>query len=147
MANIIPPRRDEVITNSGEMTVRFAEFLEKTANTTNDNTSSVNETFSQPSLAGHILAKLSELEKRTERIVITSASITANAFETIKCTNSSPINVTLEPNAIVNDIINVRRTNAVVTVIGLIDGLTNKTINVNGFSLKVIFDGTEWVQV
>lgn len=38
---LIPPRRDQVITDKGDMTQRFAEYLEGLANTTNDNTDEI----------------------------------------------------------------------------------------------------------
>ena len=38
---IIPPRRNEVLTGKGVGTTRFMEYLERTANTVNDNTDAV----------------------------------------------------------------------------------------------------------
>ena len=38
---LIPPRRDQVITSQGDMTQRFAEYLEGLGNTTNDNTDEI----------------------------------------------------------------------------------------------------------
>ena len=82
-----------------------------------------------------------------EKIVITDASITAKPFDTVVCTNTASINVTLEPNPKTGDIINVKRTDAEVVVIGTIDGVVDKIINVQYWSMKLVYSGSEWSAV
>ena len=41
MAKIIPPRRDEPLTAGGLPTIRFAEYLERMSDSTNENSDSI----------------------------------------------------------------------------------------------------------
>lgn len=66
----------------------------------------------------------------------------------ILCNHTSNINVTLPPPSlkkeiIIKDISGNARLNKI-NVIGTIDGLTDYTININYFSLKIISDGNGW---
>ena len=92
-------------------------------------------------------AKINDFIKESNVIVFADTDITANAFETIICTNATPISVTLEINPIKGDIINIKRTDAQVTVIGTIDGVADKVINVKYWSMKLLYTGIEWVAV
>ena len=47
MADIIPPRRNEVLTSSGTGTTRFMEYLEQTATQVNDTTAAVDASIVQ----------------------------------------------------------------------------------------------------
>ena len=44
---IIPPRRNEVLTNSGTGTVRFMEYLERTAAVSNEATDAIDSAITQ----------------------------------------------------------------------------------------------------
>ncbi len=59
MAEIIPPRRDELLTPDGLPTTRFSEYLELITGTTNTNTAAVNV---RANLAG--LSRVLALEER-----------------------------------------------------------------------------------
>lgn len=82
-----------------------------------------------------------------EKIVVTTAGLTAYRFDTIICNNTSSINITLDPNAKKGDVINVKRQNAEVIVLGDIDGDTDMVINVQYYSAKLVFNGTDWSRV
>ena len=59
MTDIIPPRRDELLTPDGLPTPRFSEYLERITGTTNTNTAAVNV---RANLAG--LSRVLALEER-----------------------------------------------------------------------------------
>ena len=89
--------------------------------------------------------RVDDLEARIFRTVITSDSVTALSFQVILCTNTTPMEILLNPGAVKDDMINVKRKGAEVTVNGLIDGdNTGRIINVKYWSELYISDGTEW---
>tara|TARA_R110000751_G_scaffold73408_1_gene148443 strand:+ start:21074 stop:21592 length:519 start_codon:yes stop_codon:yes gene_type:complete len=77
----------------------------------------------------------------TKKVV---ASVEAKAFEVILCDNAAAIIVTLDTNAVKDDMIHVMRRNEEVTTVGLINGLNDRLINVKYWSELYIFDGIEW---
>jgi len=87
---------------------------------------------------------ISYLLGRIFKTTIITSDLTAKAFQVVLCKNSTPIVVTLDPDAVVDDMIHVMRKDAEVEVIGQINGLTDRTINVVNYSELYIFDGTEW---
>lgn len=92
-------------------------------------------------------AKINSLEKTTFDIVFTTVSTTVSAFETLICNNPAPINVLLDTTAIENDVLNVKRNNAQVTVLGTIDGQVDMILNVPQYSTKLVFNGTDWSRI
>lgn len=144
---IVAPRRDEILTERGELTLRATRFFESLTVATNETTDNINEKLPQSSLANQILGKVLELEKRREVLVTTATSLTAKAFQTVECINTSLISITLDPNAIKDDFINVIRTAGPVDLIGPINDRTNLRINVKEFSVKIMFNGTQWRRV
>ena len=58
MADLIPPRRDEFLTADGVPTLRFSEYLEALASTTNSNTTII--TSSQENTALTLLFSLED---------------------------------------------------------------------------------------
>lgn len=92
-------------------------------------------------------AKINALEKIAFDIEIITADFTTNRNQIVICNNTSSIEVTLDPDAIEEDTVHIKRTNAVVDVIGTIDGKTNKRINVKFFSLHLVFNGIDWSQI
>ena len=84
------------------------------------------------------------LETRILRTVKVTNDTIALSFQVVLCDNTDPIEVTLNPDAIKDDMIHVVRRNEEVTTIGLINGLNDRTINVKYWSELYIFDGTEW---
>lgn len=92
-------------------------------------------------------AKIDSLEDISFKVEFTTVSTTVNAFETLICNNSSAINVTLDTDAIENDVVNIKRNNAQVTVIGTIDGQVDMVLNVPKYSTKLVFNGTDWSRI
>ena len=91
--------------------------------------------------------RVAALEYRAYKIVQTTESLTTGPFETIICKNTSPITITLDTDAKENDEVNIKRRGQSIEVVGLIDGLTNITINANLYSMKLAFDGTDWSEI
>ena len=84
------------------------------------------------------------LESKVFRTVSTVDSLTALSFQVILCNNSIPIEIVLNPDAVKDDMIHVMRKNDEVEVIGLVNGLIDRTINVLNYSELYIYDGEEW---
>lgn len=80
-------------------------------------------------------------------IIDVVGNVTTGPDQILICKNPSSINVALDPNAIKNDEVHIKRSGAVVEVIGQVDGLTNLTINVALFSLHLVFNGIDWSQI
>ena len=91
--------------------------------------------------------RVAALEYRAYKIIQTTTPLTTGPFETIICKNTSSIDITLDPDAKENDEVNIKRRGAPINVIGSIDGLTNITINANLYSMKLVFDGTDWSEI
>ena len=68
-------------------------------------------------------------------------------FHSYRPKNTSSINVTLDPDVLEEDTVHIKRTDAVVEVIGVIDGLADRTINIKLYSLHLVFNGTDWSQI
>ena len=99
-------------------------------------------------------AKVVELEERIEAleyrvfdVIETTSSMNLEEFKTLICRNTSTISITLKENPILGDEVNIKRTAGVVNVIGVIDGLTNVTINRVNYSMKLVFNGTDWSEI
>lgn len=80
-------------------------------------------------------------------VVNTTVSTTTDPYQYIICRNIGSINITLNPTPSVNEEVHIKRRGDEVIVIGTIDGLTNKTINVNNYSMHLVFDGVDWSQI
>lgn len=91
--------------------------------------------------------RVAALEYRVYEIVNTTTPLITEPFQTIICKNTSPIEITLDTNAVENDEVNIKRKGASINVIGLIDGLTDININVKNYSMKLVFDGIEWSEI
>lgn len=91
--------------------------------------------------------RVAALEYRFYEIVTTTDSLTTGEFQTIICSNVTPINITLKLDPVVGDEVNIKRRGGTVVVIGIIDGLTNKTINVLNYNMKLVFNGTDWSEI
>ena len=91
--------------------------------------------------------KVVALEYKTFTIVPTTESIEALGFQIVVCKNTSAINITLNPEAILDDEVHIKRRGGVVNVIGTIDGFTNKRINVKYYSMHLVYDGEEWNEI
>ena len=92
-------------------------------------------------------ARINSIELKEFEIVNTTASLATEEFQIIICKNISPIVVTLDPDAIENDEVHIKRRGGSIDVIGSIDGFTNKTINVLNYSMHLVFDGVDWSEI
>ena len=153
MANtLIPPaRRGDFFDKDGNPTLRFIRWIEEVTGQTNV-TSIVVETTEQEltstgSRVSRNAARINSLELKEFEIVNTTTDITAKEFQIIICKNTLLIEVTLDPQAIENDEVHIKRRGGSIKVIGLIDGFTNKTINIKNYSMHLVFDGIDWSEV
>ena len=94
-----------------------------------------------------LIDRVAEIEAKEIKVYTTSISYTAEPYQVILCTNTTPINITLNPTPSLNEIANIKRTNAEVNILGTIDGLTNWTLNVQRYSMQLIFNGTDWSEI
>ena len=148
MTELIAPRDNEsIFIDGGRGTRRFLDYLREATRTINTTSAETGEINTQLAQNQQSIAKINELEKKRLVIVKTTTDITAKPFEQIVCNNTVKINVTLDLNPRINDLINIKRKNAAVEVIGLIDGLTNARINVKKYNMKLLYDGDEWIEV
>ncbi len=95
----------------------------------------------------NLKTRVAALEYKVFETVFTDVDYESEEFQTVICNNVGSINVTLKPIPIRDDEVNIKRTNGVVNVLGLIDGVTNKVINVRNYSMKLVFNGTEWNEI
>lgn len=92
-------------------------------------------------------ARINAIEKIGFEIEMITSDFTTSRNQIIICNNSSSIEVTLDADALVEDTVHIKRANAELDVIGVIDGLADRTINVPLFSLHLVFNGTDWSQI
>jgi hypothetical protein len=92
-------------------------------------------------------ARINSLELKEFEIVSTTTNLTAEEFQIIICKNTLPITITLDPQAIENDEVHIKRRGESIIVTGSIDGFTNKTINVLNYSMHLVFDGADWSEI
>lgn len=148
MPRLIPLRETEdIFTSRNRLTLRAAAYFRDITEMVNTSTDEVGEINTQLAQSLQSIAKINEIEKRRLAIVKTVTDIIAKPYEQIVCNNTSSINVTLDLNPRIDDLINVKRKNAVVEVIGLIDGFTNRRINRKRYNMKLLYDGDEWIEV
>ncbi len=81
------------------------------------------------------------------KLVTVTSDYTTGPNEVINCENTTPITITLDPNAKKMDEVNIKRANAKVTVIGLIDGKSDRIINIKNYSLKLAYTGSRWIEI
>ena len=92
-------------------------------------------------------ARIHSLEKIGFDVEIIAADFSTERNQIIICQNTSPITVTLDTNAVVEDIVHIKRTDGQVTVVGNIDGKSLKVINIKYYSMQLVFDGTAWNEI
>lgn len=82
-------------------------------------------------------------------LVETGTSLTTGPFRIIDCNNTSKIEITLDPSASPKDEVHIARSGARVDIIGTVNGKTNITLNVKGFSVHLIkqITGSGWLQI
>lgn len=89
-------------------------------------------------------AKINALEQLNFRVEIVDSDQDAEPFTVYVCTNATEITITLDDQAIEGDIIHIKRSNGPVRVNGAIDGEVTKLINIQYWSMQLIFNGTDW---
>ena len=145
---VVPRRVQDWFTAEGNLTLRALNFFELIASQTNESVVIIEDTgtelTSTASRVSRDAAKLASLELKEFEIINTTASITTKRNQIIICKNTVPITITLDPLAIAEDEVHIKRRGAEVEEIGLIDGLTNRTINIPNWSDHLVFDGIDW---
>lgn len=92
-------------------------------------------------------AKINALEKTTFDIETVTADFTTSGRQILICRNTAPINVTLDPQAIEEDQLHIKRRGQKINIIGTVDGKLNPVINIQQFSTELVFDGVDWSQI
>jgi hypothetical protein len=149
---LIPPsRRGDFLTPGGELTFRFLKWVEavnRQTNTSSENIESNEETLtSTGSRVSRNAARINSLELKEFEIRQVTSSVTTEENQILICKNVGSIDVTLDPQAIEEDEVHIKRRGAKIEVIGPIDGFTNRTINVKNYSMHLVFDGTDWSEI
>lgn len=153
MANniIVPRRREDFFKPNGDPTTRFLNWIELVTGQTNTSSLVIENTeqslTSTSSRVSRNAARINSIELKEFEIINTTTSLTTEEFQVIICKNTSPINITLNTNAVKDDEVHIKRRGEEVVVIGSIDGFTNRTINVLNYSMHLIFDGTDWSEI
>jgi len=145
---VVPRRHQDWFTPNGDLTLRALRFFEDITNQSNqtvvDVIDSNSELTSTSSRVSRDATKINSLELKQFEIITTTTSLTTSRNQIIICRNTSPISITLDPQAVADDEVHIKRRGAEVEEIGLIDGLTNRTVNLLNWSDHLIFDGTDW---
>ena len=149
MAELIPLRRGEPIFDArGLPTRRFAEYIEnatKDINTSTDKSQELEQIASSVQQAVAVIN--SHINNTARNLTVITANTTAIVDEIYICKNTSTITVTLPTTAVAGDVVNIKRKGGMVVVSGNIDGKTFKNINIKYYSMKLIYDGTEWAEI
>jgi hypothetical protein len=149
MAEIIAPRRpQDWFKDNGEFTRRANRFFEETTEVSNQTVEDVIATeqalTSTSSRVSRNAARINSIELKEFEIVNTTVGLTTEEYQIIICKNVTPIIITLDPQAVEDDEVHIKRRGEEVEVIGTIDGLTDLTINVPNYSVHLVFDGSDW---
>ena len=148
---IVPRRQKDYFTENGDLALRAFKFFEALTTQTNESviviTDTGTELTSTASRVSRDAAKINSLELKEFEIVSTTTDLTTEEFQIIICKNESPIIITLDPQAIENDEVHIKRRVGKIKVIGSIDGALFKNINVINYSMHLVFDGTDWSEI
>ena len=148
---LIPPaRRGDFFDKDGNPTLRFIRWVEEVTGQTNV-TSIVVETTEQEltstgSRVSRNAARINSLELKEFEIVKTTTDLTTKEFQVVICKNIIPIIITLNPQAIEDDEVHIKRTDGEVTIIGVIDGISDWMLP-DDWSLHLIFNGISWSNI
>lgn len=91
-------------------------------------------------------ARINSIELKQFEIIKTTESLTTEEFQIIICKNPLPIIVTLDPQAVEDDEVHVKRDDGDVMLLGLIDGVLDYIIPEN-WSLHLVFNGIDWSNI
>jgi hypothetical protein len=89
-------------------------------------------------------ANINTLALKEFEILTTTEDLTTKEYQIIICKNTLPISITLDSQAVKDDEVHIKRRGDQVTVVGFIDGLNDRIINVVNWSEHYVFDGTDW---
>jgi hypothetical protein len=92
-------------------------------------------------------ARINSIELKEFEIINTTVGVTTEEFQVIICKNVAPISIILDPQAVEDDEVHIKRRGGIINVIGSIDGFTNMRINRKNYSMHLIFDGTDWSEI
>ena len=162
MADIIPPRRDELLTLSGIGTTRLMEYLERVASSVNGNTEElelIQGLAAYASAIGDIQQQIDDLKAvpdllsllsgftQQPRVIAITADYTTAGDEVVICNNTAAITVTLNPSPIDGEKVHIKRRDGQVTFVGPVDGAASKKIAQKYDAPTVIYsaDAGEWV--
>ena len=141
-------RKDALTRNFFEQTNTILfQLWQRTGGTTDAIDNSQQNISSSSSRVSRNAARINSLELKEFEIISTSVNLTTEEFQIIICKNVNSIDITLDPQAIENDEVHIKRRNGPINVIGSIDGFTNKVINVLNYSMHLVFDGTDWSEI
>ena len=146
----IPPEflKDKVVSDYlRQINTILFQLFQRTGGTTDEISNSKETITSTSSRVSRNASRINSLELKEFEIVSTNTSLTAEEFQIIICKNTTSINVTLDPQAIENDEVHIKRRGGEIVVIGSIDGFTNKTINVLNYSMHLVYDGVDWSEI
>lgn len=123
------------------------QLWNRTGGTTDDVDESKQGITSSSSRISRDAARINSLELKEFEIVSTTEDLTTEEFQIVICKNTLPIVITLDPQALENDEVHIKRRGESIDVIGSIDGFTDKTINVLNYSMHLVYDGADWSEI
>jgi hypothetical protein len=89
-------------------------------------------------------ALIKQVDRITFDIVTVGSDYTTYRNQILICRNATPITITLNPYPRLFEEVHVKRRDAELTIAGLIDGLTDITLNVPNYSVHLVYDGQDW---
>lgn len=148
---IVPRRREDFFDEQGNPTHRFIRWIELVTGQTNSSSiiieTTEQELVSNNSRTARNAVRINSLELKEFEIVKPLADFTTDKNQILICKNTTPIAVTLDPNAIEDDELHIKRRGKKINIIGLVDGKSNPVISINLFSMHLVFDGIDWSQI
>jgi len=92
-------------------------------------------------------AKINALERVDFEVETVTENFTTKRNQILICRNTIGIEVTLDTSSIEGDQVHIKRRDAYIDVIGMVDGVTNVRINLLKYSLFLVYDGIDWSQI
>ncbi len=109
----------------------------------------LNERVTSQSKSNRNTAQINSILSKEFELIEADTDLITKPFQIIDCINTSTIEITLDPQAIGEDEVHIARSDRVVKIIGTVNGKTNITLNVKGFSVHLIkqITGDGWLQI
>jgi hypothetical protein len=141
-------RPSDWFNEKGEFTRRAFRFFDNLTEVSNETVIVVEATeqalTSTSSRVSRNAARINSLELKRFEILEVLADITTDLNQMLICRNVTPITVTLDPDAVEEDEVHIKRRGESITVVGLIDGENDQIINVLNWNAHYVFNGTDW---